>query len=694
MKRDILLNGPNSHKLFNKPGLYAWLTLLAIMIVGTWARWQYIQAGVFQIDEFISMLAIKMILEKGQPVLPSGLYYDHGLAFSYIAAAFSQIAGYNLLAVRWWSLIASVLGIGLSYILAWRLYESHGWGLVTALGLALQDNAIQWGGRSRMYSQANLLLLLWILCVWLGIVTGKRRWMWPAFIIVFWLGVNTHLALLLALPPLLISATIVWLLYKRTTIIWREWRWSDLLPIIAGAVVIAIIILRSQTGFVASYTVDSSIPTSAAAAVNRAPANDVIALEFNEQRWIRMAHYFNDGGLRPFLVLAVIGGLAAVVSSCRSSRSRADLGGLFITLMLIGTLLEMLLLVADQWHQDRYRFLLILPLLLLLAAYGLRAAVHSVIWSIDRLIPNKSRLRTAGAIVTVFLLAIWPMQTPWQKMLEASTGATDTPNQYNLAFAFVDSQRAVGDQLLTVRPAAGYLFSESLNYYVNHSSPVIIPGKNGWIDGYAGVPFLDTIAQLDQVLAEPGKLWFVVDDDRLYSKLEPVFTQHLLNQMEVVQEIGNVLILRESDMAGQKNPEPVIQQTATFASGIKLMGYTLDTPLCKGCQKNLITFWQNARFIYGYKVFVHLRDQTGQLTAQADFAPLDQFDPKLRDRLTAYTSSELIQLQTTLSLPLDAEAGPYDLYLGIYNATTQERIPVVDSTTGENEIFLGQVDLR
>src|SRR5262245_26159254 len=116
-----------------KYAVLVWLVLLLIMAGGAWARWRHIQAGVFQIDEFISMLAIKMILEKGQPIFPSGLYYDHGLLYSYAGALVARLAGGDMLAARWWSLIAGVLSVGLVYIVCWCLFNSHGWGLIAAL---------------------------------------------------------------------------------------------------------------------------------------------------------------------------------------------------------------------------------------------------------------------------------------------------------------------------------------------------------------------------------------------------------------------------------------------------------------------------------------------------------------------------------------------------------------------------------
>jgi len=545
-----------------------------------------------------------------------------------------------------------------------------------------------------MYSQANLLLLLWILLIWSGTMGGKRQWPRSAFIVVLWLGVNTHLVLLLALPPLFIALAAVWIIHKRDKIPWQNNLRASLVEVTIVSVMIVIIVWNAQTSFVAGYTVDSSVPDSTAVTVNTDPTSDVLAFKLSRERWSKMGHYLNKEGLRPFVVLALIGGLAALVSVFRRDHSRADLAALFITFILTGLLLEFLLLIADKWHQDRYRFLLILPLILLLAAYGLQAAVHGVVWLTHRLVPGKSWMHNFSALVSIFLLAVWPMHSPWQGMLETSTGVSDTPNQYNLAFEYVDSMRSPADQLVAFQSAAGYIFSESLDYYVNYTSPVIIPGENGWVDGYAGRPYLGNITELNQVLDKPGKLWLVIDKDRLYRKLEPIFTQHLLNRMEVVHEISNILILRELETIDELRPIAPAQQTSTFINNIELVGYVIDDPLLKGQQVELTTFWQNAQFVYGYKVFVHLNDQAGATVIQADFAPLDQFDPRLRGQLLAQRTDERVQLRTTLLVPPGILEGKYNLYVGIYNITTQERVLVVDDITGENAIFLGKVEVR
>jgi hypothetical protein len=204
---------------------------------------------------------------------------------------------------------------------------------------------------------------------------------------------------------------------------------------------------------------------------------------------------------------------------------------------------------------------------------------------------------------------------------------------------------------------------------------------------------LNSVEMLNELFAEPGRLWFVVDEKRVFGSLEPIFTQYILWRTEVAQEIGNILILRET------NPPELPFETAThplnitFANQVQLSGYTIDKQALPEKALRLTTFWQNTKFMWVYKVFVHLQDQDGNITAQADFDPLEQIDPKLRNRMISQAGEAMIPLRTTLSIPSDLPAGTYTLYIGLYNRETLERVPVSGDTSGENAIFLKNLDL-
>lgn len=673
--------------------LLAGLALAAVVGLGGWLRWRYLHSGTFQIDEFISMLAIRMILDKGAPILPSGLFYDHGLVFSYIGALFAALGG-DLWAARWWSLIAGLLAIVAIFAACWRLFGSPGWGLLAAVGLAFNPEALEWSGRVRMYSQANLILILWILLAWWGTLGGGRRWARWALLLTVMLGVYSHLVLLLAAPPLVIALALTALVDHHYRLRWADLRqklpWPELG---AATLVLAAIVWTGQRGFVASHTIDSTVPESAAAAANPDPISDVISLEVGEERWGELSAYLQRDSIRPLAGLALIGGLAAVVAVARRRLRPADLAGVFVALLLSGVIAEMLIFIANAWHEARYYFLLILPPLLLLAAYGGLRLVEAGHLVLGRVIAQPALRRgvIAGLLLLIGGLWAWPL---WREAQAATTEDLKTPNAYHLAFAEVNRQRDPADQVATVRPEAGYLFSNTLEYYINAKSPVLIPGPaGGWIDGYAGAPYLGDVAALQAVLDRPGALWIVSDDDRLFHSLEPIFAQVLLWRTQPVAQIGNVLILRENGKAipTQAFTAPPL---ATLVTGAQLAGYELSGALGPGQTVQLATFWRRPWTLWLFKIFVHLRDASGRTVAQADFTPLDQIDPRLQTQMVAAGSdAEVMPLLTSLTVPADLPPGRYRLYIGVYHPQTFDRAPVVNDTSGDNSILLQTFDL-
>jgi hypothetical protein len=182
------------------------VALIAALALGLWLRWRFIAGVNLYPDEFVTLLAIKMIREKGAPLLPSGLFYDHGLLFSYLG---SLVAGGSepAVAVRLLSLICGGLTIGLTYWVGQRWY-SPGVGLIAATGLAIAPAAIEWSGRARMYALLQLLVLLTLVLTYEGLVKDQVRRRWAALLA--YLGATlTQFAAVALAPPLVLAAVLI-----------------------------------------------------------------------------------------------------------------------------------------------------------------------------------------------------------------------------------------------------------------------------------------------------------------------------------------------------------------------------------------------------------------------------------------------------------------------------------------------------
>ena len=195
-------------------------TVLLAIVAGAFAlRVAYLLHSHPFVDEFTSVLAARAILERGLPILPSGLFYEHGVLFTYLDAPFVAMAGDEI----WFAIarLPSVL-IGTASVacLYWvgRRWLSARPGLVAAALLAFSPEGMVWGGRARMYALAQLLVLLLAFLVYEGSrgerisgpsFTSRARWL---ALLVLLMGLLTQLGALLLVPPLLVGALAVgWL---------------------------------------------------------------------------------------------------------------------------------------------------------------------------------------------------------------------------------------------------------------------------------------------------------------------------------------------------------------------------------------------------------------------------------------------------------------------------------------------------
>ena len=105
---------------------------------------------------------------------------------------------------------------------------------------------------------------------------------------------------------------------------------------------------------------------------------------------------------------------------------------------------------------------------------------------------------------------------------------------------------------------------------------------------------------------------------------------------------------------------------AQFGSAIDLTGYTLS-PVASGLEVTL--FWHaSSRPQSDYTIFVHVVDATEQIVAQSDAQPLDGQYPT-----SIWSAGETVVDQRVIPVP----AGHYQVYVGLYQWQTQERLSVL-----------------
>jgi hypothetical protein len=142
-----------------------WWALVLIVAVGGYLRLAHLGALGFRWDEDLSGLAVRAILEKGVPELPSGMLYLRGGLFSHLMAASASVFGFSEFALR---LPAALFGIAL--ILAAFLFGNALFGrivgLLTAALLAVSFWDIDLSRYARFYSAFSVLYVLTLYAIW------------------------------------------------------------------------------------------------------------------------------------------------------------------------------------------------------------------------------------------------------------------------------------------------------------------------------------------------------------------------------------------------------------------------------------------------------------------------------------------------------------------------------------------------
>jgi hypothetical protein len=198
--------GPGAPKPLAKP---AALLAAAVVLAGSW---QLARPG-YSVDEEFTVFAVRGIEAHGLPLLPSGLLYDRGIAYSYAASLAKALSGAELPAFRAVSLLSAALCVLLAFFLVRRIASDQAAVVASAL-LLVPVPFWATATSARFYAPflgASLLTLYFL---------THRHW-WLGLIAAAALARLTHeLAFTLALVP-----AVCWLLNRDQR---RRWTYAVL----------------------------------------------------------------------------------------------------------------------------------------------------------------------------------------------------------------------------------------------------------------------------------------------------------------------------------------------------------------------------------------------------------------------------------------------------------------------------------
>jgi len=643
--------------------------LLLVLGVAFGLRWRFIRTVNPYPDEFVTLLAMDMIRQKGVPVLPSGLFYEHGLLYSYLAAMASFLGD----PVLWGRMVSLAFGLATLSLtwLAGRRWFSPAAGLLAAMGVALAPAAIQWSGRVRMYALLQFLVLL---MVW-GLVEGLRRdrpaLRWGAAGAYFAATLTQFVSVAL-LPPLLLSEVAVHRLRGRRgyapPAAWLRW------GALVAATLVAFVVKRvgQPKGIAPLDAVNPIGGVLQVAQIYGDLSSDV------GKSWAALSPFFLQPPALVFSLFAaglLVVALGVGIIGRRSSVVRRKTNVVFLGVLLVVTTAEMLFLVAPDRKDDKYLFML-LPVLFLLGAGGLAMLL-------ERAGARRSRPHSLA------LAALFAVALGWYARPDIAALLSDVGEDYTTAFIHVATHWQPGDAVLTGTPAAAYHYLRRNDYYaVQAGGPYdyrILPGPDGRpVERWLGSPWIHTLDELNAVL-RGRRVWLVLERwGLLVQYYDPLFMQNILAQTEFVREDNGVIVLLSRPDARLLRETPAVPADVLLVGAegdsgrLELLGYTLEG-------KRLTLYWRaQSPLRFDYTVFVNVQDEAGQTVTQVDHRPLGSVYPT-----TLWPPGQIIRETSTLDLP----PGRYRLRVGMYRLETGERLWVPSDETLQNMADLGTVTI-
>ncbi len=685
---------------------FLWPILLALTATGFCLRLLFVLRVNLHTDEYITMLAARMVLHKGLPILPSGLLYTHGLLFTYLDAALMALFGPSHTVARLPSLLLGTLSIPLIYAVGRRLFDSPAAGLLAATALTFAPNAIIWGGRARMYALLQVFILLMVYCGYKGVIEGDR----PLYRYGFWLvafgALLTHFVASILLPPFVLALVVVgWLTRARLKNarseprsaaecrpIFGHWfidHWSLRSRVIAEGLLALTLIYTAF--FVKRLEQPAGLPAYGAAPSSRGLLEPIVAQlhsrlqpTFSWQSSVQpFREYFLSSNREQWFWLTALGVALFVGLAVARRVQRRDLSFLYGLIVVGGTVLELATLFKGEFRGPRYNFAF-LPIYFLIAGWGLPRLLslvvrHGTKWS------AAPWLGQAATVVAVIALATvsWPAAQPPLKRQERG---------YDAAFGYVGQHWQAGDAIMTTNPVASFTLLGRCDYYVvqgGDEDSFTIETERGRVDRWIGAPVVDSVDTLNAALAAHPRVWMVANYVNVRVTFERFFNQQLLAQMDQVYSNTGAHVLMSKPNPRPIRFDPPHSLRANLGHQVLLVGYDAEPEtVAAGQTVRLTLYWQPlVRLPHDYTVFVHLRDAANQTVAQNDHRPLGDLFPTH----DWPADGDVVRETSELPIPAGTPPGRYRLLAGMYRLETLKRLPVIDDASGENAVVLGDI---
>ena len=139
--------------------------------------------------------------------------------------------------------------------------------------------------------------------------------------------------------------------------------------------------------------------------------------------------------------------------------------------------------------------------------------------------------------------------------------------------------------------------------------------------------------------------------------------------------------------------QPQHKLDVNLENRVRLIGFdTPDEQPKPGQEWPLTLYWQvEGDLNRDYTVFVHVLDETGTLLTQGDGPPLDGRYPT-----SDWMPGEILNDTHSLTIPAGAAPGRYQVFVGLYEPSTEQRLLVLDGTgqAVDSRVLLTEFELN
>ncbi len=608
------------------------------------------------------------------------------------------LAGESAWAMRFTGVIGSTLTVAALYALARRTLLASGVDLLATALLAINPLQIWLAQDIRSYPFFALLGLLSSWALWQALsrsqksVVGSQSYTQHALRITHHLPRFTpwFLYLLTTLAGFYIHYYTAFLIAFQGLFVLFNWRHlrAQRWPWLASQVTLALLMIP---GLQLAY----NFAGEAAGGIDKITTPDLLRLAFTS---LLTGFTLTDSwGIWVSLLLAPLW-LIGIIALLRRDFTSGNFWVLFFAVPVLGVIA---LSIDRPFFKERF-LVQAQPAFDLLLAVGFlslwRMALNSSRntqqsaaspWDATRFTPYF--LRFISVLLLAFLL--WVNLLAFTNYLTDPTYAKAPP--WQRYHNYVSGHARHGDVMLTNFPEA------AVSYYSPNELPFyVIPAERDQ-------PVKSRLEQTEQIANAYQRIWFL-------PLLRQGFDEQgdVLNWLDRHADRVNQIFFPDYNLNLYLSPPTLdtslISQAVTFAHGPQLRGYQIfdkdgDSRLTRlspssstGGEEGgyLLTLKPEDSFVLSlywlsagptdasYTVFVHLIAADGFNRAGQDNLPVWGSYPT-----TAWQSGEKITDKYTLTIPAGTPPGDHRLRVGWYNSTTQERVPVIDSSGHSRDDF-------